>query len=192
MSDGIVFQQIDIEHYQGRPHEKLIFSSNKLSKSELPIMKIFGVTPDQNSIMCHVHGFKPYFYIPCPAGMNEFDIPEFLDFFNKKNIALEAEIVKKTSIYGYSKETGQNFIKIKATSPSDLNIIKNSAESGFKFGRFQSQSYATFESNMPIVLRFMVDAKITGMNWIEISPSRYSIRCHESKISNCQIEIDIM
>ena len=29
----------------------------------VPNMRIFGVTRNQNSICCHVHGFTPYFYV---------------------------------------------------------------------------------------------------------------------------------
>lgn len=30
-----------------------------------------------HSVCCHVHGFEPYFYIACPAGMNPDDISSF-------------------------------------------------------------------------------------------------------------------
>lgn len=30
------------------------------------IMRIFGVTRNQNSVCCHVHGFAPYFYVTVP------------------------------------------------------------------------------------------------------------------------------
>jgi len=32
----------------------------------VPNMRIFGVTRNQNSICCHVHGFTPYFYVTAP------------------------------------------------------------------------------------------------------------------------------
>ena len=31
------------------------------------IMRIFGVTRNQNSVCCHVHGFAPYLYVTAPA-----------------------------------------------------------------------------------------------------------------------------
>lgn len=83
------------------------------------------------------------------------------------------ELVHKTNIYGYSK-TGQSpFIKILLQSPTHLNqakrihymnhydIFLGILESGFAIGpEYPSQPHATFESNIPIVMRFMVDTKV--------------------------------
>ena len=33
-----------------------------------PIMRMYGVTNDGNSVLCHVHGFVPYFFVPAPKG----------------------------------------------------------------------------------------------------------------------------
>jgi len=33
-----------------------------------PSIRLFGVTEHGNSVMCHVTGFLPYFYIPAPIG----------------------------------------------------------------------------------------------------------------------------
>lgn len=101
-------------------------------------------------------------------------------------------MVNKASIYGYSPQGKSPFLKIFATSPNSLNAIKKLADTGFAFGNFPFKSYPTFESNMPIVLRFMVDAKITGMNWIELPAKKYSLRQdYGNKVSNCQYEVDI-
>lgn len=32
----------------------------------VPIIRLYGVTEEGNSVFAHVHGFVPYFYIPCP------------------------------------------------------------------------------------------------------------------------------
>lgn len=103
----------------------------------------------------------------------------------------EIKMIRKGNIYGYSREKLMDFIKISTTSPTHLNSIKRVVEGGIAIGRFSSRSYATFESNLPIVLRFMVDAQITGMNWIELPPCKFSIRNNEHKITSCQIECDV-
>lgn len=84
------------------------------------------------------------------------------------------------------------FIKISTTSPSHLNAVKKVVETGVTLGRFPSRSYTTFESNMPIVLRFMVDAKITGMNWIELPTGSWSQRTLGDRLSTCQYELDVL
>ena len=35
-----------------------------------PIMRMYGVTENGNSVLCHVHGFVPYFFVPAPKGFN--------------------------------------------------------------------------------------------------------------------------
>lgn len=43
----------------------------------VPIIRMFGVTKDGNSVCCHVHGFSPYFYINLPETFNTSDLSQF-------------------------------------------------------------------------------------------------------------------
>ena len=45
----------------------------------------------------------------------------------------------------------------------------------------------TFESNIAYTLRFMIDTKVLGMNWIEVPAGNYTLV--HAKRSKCQIEI---
>lgn len=45
--------------------------------SPVPIIRMYGVTMDGNSVCCHVHGFTPYFYILAPEGFSEENLSEF-------------------------------------------------------------------------------------------------------------------
>lgn len=38
------------------------------TQGKVPIIRMFGVTDNGNSVCCHVHGFAPYFYVPAPSG----------------------------------------------------------------------------------------------------------------------------
>lgn len=40
------------------------------SQGKAPIVRMFGVTDNGNSVCCHIHGFAPYFYVPAPNGKN--------------------------------------------------------------------------------------------------------------------------
>lgn len=102
------------------------------------------------------------------------------------------EMVQKANIYGYSRERLMDFVKISTTSPNGLNAVKKILEAGFAFGRFGARAYATFESNMPIVLRFMVDSRITGMSWLELPADKFVLRRETEKASGCQLEVDIL
>ena len=105
---------------------------------------------------------------------------------------VEVQLVHKSSIYTYTSSKNVAFLKISTSSPTALNAIKKLMDNGFGFSRFPSRSYPTFESNLSIVLRFMVDAKLTGMNWIELPAGRYKLRADHEKVSECQYEVDIV
>jgi len=47
----------------------------------------------------------------------------------------------------------------------------------------------TFESNIVFVLRFMIDTKVVGMNWIEVPAGKYKVTSRDKKRSLCQLEI---
>jgi len=49
----------------------------------------------------------------------------------------------------------------------------------------------TYESNMPYTLRFMIDTRVVGMNWIEVPGSRYTLYDDRKKTSRCQLEFDV-
>ena len=33
----------------------------------VPVFRLFGVTEKEQSVLCHVHGFLPYFYVRTPS-----------------------------------------------------------------------------------------------------------------------------
>lgn len=46
----------------------------------------------------------------------------------------------------------------------------------------------TFESNLAYTLRFMIDTKVVGMNWVELREGKYHLLNGMEKKSLCQIE----
>ena len=49
----------------------------------VPIMRMFGINDNGNSICCHVHGFCPYFYVTAPSKFTSSDTSEFMVIKNK-------------------------------------------------------------------------------------------------------------
>jgi len=65
---NIAFQQIEIEESTDMNHG--------------PIIRLFGVNQAGNSVLATVHGFRPYFYVPAPAGFMNRDLDSLKDTLN--------------------------------------------------------------------------------------------------------------
>ena len=50
----------------------------------------------------------------------------------------------------------------------------------------------TYESNVPFLLRFMIDNELTGMNWLTIPAGHYTRRSAGTCKSTCQLEFDVV
>lgn len=45
--------------------------------SPVPILRVYGVTEGGHSVVAHVHGFMPYFFVSVPNTFRPEDVPEF-------------------------------------------------------------------------------------------------------------------
>ena len=93
--------------------------------------------------------------------------------------------------------------------PALVPSAKRYFEEGFTVPSYGTVRGQTYESNVPFVLRFMIDNNIQGSDWIVVPKNTYSIRnphqsgghnndLHSSvavekqiKISRCSLEIDV-
>ena len=191
-NDTIIFQQIEIDHYIGFTKEGM----PGVKDAESAIMRMFGITANGNSIMCHVHGFFPYFYIQAPKGFTKEMCKSFMEKLNllvnneSHHSVLAVELVKKQSIYGYQGEEMKNFLKITVALPRLINqTVKTLDEKAMK--ELEGDQIKFFESNIDFEIRFMVDNHVYGCNWIELPAGTYTIRDSSEMHSRCQVEIDI-
>lgn len=58
--DNLVFMQLDLDYWTEVPPAYLNMGDEKTT-----IVRMFGVTNDQNSVMAHIYNFRPYFYAKC-------------------------------------------------------------------------------------------------------------------------------
>lgn len=203
--DSIQFQQIDIDHYMAKHREGMAGKENTLA----PIMRMYGITERGNSVVAHVHGFYPYFYIEMPRDFRREHLSNFQKNLNKKVLAdhsnrnsnneitvavLSIEIVKKQNVYGYAgKEFGQ-FLKITVSVPQLVTPTARIFEKGEvnQWGFRSNELVRVFESNIDFDVRFMVDTKVVGCNWIELPAGKYTVRTlAKDQQSRCQYEVDI-
>ena len=95
------------------------------------MVRIFGVTPQGNSVAVHVHGFKPYFYVKAPAGLQPTDVAGFRQALTAKlkgavpakdgqasECVLGVDLVRRTSIMHYSFKQASDFLRIVVALPS--------------------------------------------------------------------------
>ncbi|KAJ8595638.1 hypothetical protein M405DRAFT_871726 [Rhizopogon salebrosus TDB-379] len=182
--DRIVFQQIDIDQATDSTNGSIV-------------LRLFGVTEGGNSVLAYITDFLPYFYVAVPRGFDETDLIAFAEQLNKQaqgNFVKHIEFVKKRSLWGYRGDDWIPFMKIVLFEPRNLPKIRGlfeRGECGFRDIFPIGQSYPTFESNIVYTLRFMIDTKVVGMNWIEIPAGKYKLVSEKDKKSTCQIELRV-
>ncbi|KAH9975916.1 DNA polymerase family B-domain-containing protein [Lactifluus volemus] len=173
--DAIVFQQVDIDGAYD-------------SMERGPQINIFGVTQEGHSVLAHITGFMPYFYIAVPRGFTTDDVHPFMSELNASvGGVTNIELVQKRSLWGYRGDEIATFMKITVTDPKAVPRVRDECETNFR--NLFSGPVTTFESNIPFVLRCMIDVKVVGMNWIEIPPGKYTLLKGKDKKSRCQIEL---
>ncbi|XP_034213465.1 DNA polymerase delta catalytic subunit isoform X2 [Prunus dulcis] len=195
-SRSIAFQQLEIDYVVGDSNRELLPNWS----GSAAIIRIFGVTKEGHSVCCHVHGFEPYFYISCPPGMGPDDISRFHQILegrmgemnrNSKvpKFIRHIEMVQKRSIMYYQQQDSHPFLKIVVALPTMVASCRGILDRGIQIDGLGMKSFMTYESNVLFALRFMIDCKIVGGNWIEVPAGRYKTAKHSSY---CQLEFDCL
>ncbi|WRT63862.1 uncharacterized protein IL334_000787 [Kwoniella shivajii] len=177
-TDSIAFQQIELEEATDPKHG--------------PTIRLFGVNQMGNSVLAHVHGFKPYFYVAAPQGFLNKDLEPLKDKINQMFSSFglcvtNTAIFNRRSLWGYRGDESVPFIKITCADPKNISKVKDEGQIDFN-GLFDTE-LLTYESNIAYSLRFMIDTKVVGMNWVEIKGGRYELLEGKDKRSRCQIEV---
>lgn len=178
------------------------------STGPVPVIRIYGVTDEGNSVVMHVHGFTPYFYVQAPPNFQEKDVPNFRIALNDavrsaaRGLKCPTHVLgcspcRKQSILGYC-EKKSTFLKIYTALPNYVPTARNILQRGFKSpGMASSREFVCYEASTPFVLRFMIDRDIVGCNWLELPAGTYSVREKAtrggfSRTSLCQLEVDVV
>ena len=89
--------------------------------------------------------------------------------------------------------TQSAFFKVYLALPTLVPTLKRILEGGIVIpgcGGGQQIPCQTFESNVPFLLRFMIDKEISGMNWLTVPARHYTRRPSSTCKSTCQLEFD--
>lgn len=208
--DALCFQQVELDYYVGTH----VSGMPGATQGPVPIVRMFGITAEGNSVCCHVHGFAPYFYVPAQTGFKEEHLSDFKKELNnavikdmrsnKESISqavLAVDICMKENIYGYHGKRIIPFLKITMALQRLIAPAKRLLELGLRVGPFPLHCYQAYEANIDFEIRFMVDSDVVGCNWIELPAGKYRLREEVShgdiskdnpgKVSLSQIEVDI-
>lgn len=206
-NENLSFQWIDINTYDGQPlsvnpkkGEKVVGSLS----GKTPIIRMFGCTMEGYSVCMHVHGFTPYFYVNAPPGFKKQDCSKVRSALEgmmrerdrssvKLGCYVQAVQLKEglSSIYGYQFEKKKSVLVVYVSMPNLVASARSIFDTGINIQGYGMQNYGTYESNVPYILRFMIDNDISGCNWIELPKDAFKIR-DKTKTSSCQIEVDIV
>ncbi|XP_043259599.1 DNA polymerase delta catalytic subunit [Colletes gigas] len=201
--DVLIFQQIEIDHYLGVPLPGM--PGSKIAP--VPIMRMYGVTEQGNSVCCHIHGFSPYLYVLAPPKFMDHHCKPFKDALDKailkdmrsnphniQEAVLAIERVYKQNMYGYTGSEKSLFLKITVAVPRLIAACKRLLENEIIFPTFNHQ-YKAFESNIDFDIRFMVDRSVVGCSWIELPAKTWKLRRQYGHMlpltTRCQLEVDV-
>lgn len=175
--DDIVFQQLDAD-------ETFIGNSSAV--------RFYGVTPQGHSVLCNVVGFMHYFYVPVLGSFREDHLPPLKKYLEENfESVYDIQIASKTSIWGYNGDSTLPFLKVTVSNAKHIAKLRTAFERGhIHFGEFFNGGVMTYD-NINYLLRMMIDRDISGMSWLTVPKTKYSLVKDSDKISTCQIEITV-
>jgi DNA polymerase delta subunit 1 len=110
------------------------------------------------------------------------------------DIVLGLELVMKESLMNFHGNRQVSFLKITIAHPKFLPPVRRQFEIGaIRWDLYSHFSFSTltYESNIAYLLRYMIDANISGMSWLEIPKGKYLVRPYSRGDSTAQIELDV-
>jgi len=201
------FMQVDIDYYSDIPHPK--FWPGLGAETRVPVLRMYGVTESGQSVLAHIHGFMPYFYVPCPEGFEDAQIfGESLDMELAQSgmcrdkvsrYVVDCKVVQRSSLMNYIKDEHSSFFMVTVAVPSLVGTSRTMVEKGFalKDNRGFFNAATSYETSVPFALRFMIDRGIMGGGWVKLDSS-LPTTSHggifmRPKLdrTTCQLEVDI-
>lgn len=196
----ITFQEIETDYSISESRQFQKFQYDGRNRGFVPVLQMYGLTRNGNSVCAHLWGFEPYFYVQLPAGCKY----EMIDVLKTEleKLALEkkkyktkhvdfitrVEIVKKTTMFRYQTERDLPFIKIVTGIPTYVPMLRSILQDGFFIPGVGVTQFQTYESSVLFTMRCMIDANLIPMTWIDVS--NYEPRKQWNKQTSCDIEID--
>lgn len=110
------------------------------------------------------------------------------------NMVHNCEIVMKQSIYGYHGDQKSPYIRVTLSDPRNIGKCRARIEGGVTIAGLNRpcQADTTFESNLNYILRFMIDCKVSGSNWIELPAGSYTYINNGASLAQIEVETTLV
>ena len=184
------FQQLECDYtIANRPVE---FARGS-TEARAAAVRMYGVTNEGHSILAHIHGFLPYFWVKAPPGFTPEHAEKFKVTLNARVKAglnardmceapiVDVRLLARKSIMGYQFDAQAPFLRIVTALPSLVATCRRVLENGVPVPTGGSFQFETYESNWAYVLRFMVDREVGaqfGRNPAQFGRTSAALRPH--------------
>ena len=151
----------------------------------VPELRIFGATEAGQRCCVHVHGALPYVYVEYEGKVHPDDIHSYINRLARAiNVCMAASLnrrdpakslfvafvvpVKAVPFYGF--HVGYRyFLKIYTLDPKYMTRLATVLRSG----EIMKKKFIVYESHIPFLLQFMLDANLYGCGWVDISKAKF-------------------
>lgn len=174
---------VDVE--DGPPPAAASGSDGKDAAHEL---RLYGLTATGCSVCMRLQGVRPYFYARCSADArgHEGALRTALDSLLPAALrgsgvgVVSVEAVRRTPVLNFQPE--EDMLKVTVAGPRLLQPCVRALEQGVRLlgagaggAAVEVQALATYEANIPLILRFLVDKDIGGGRWLELPAGAFRL-----------------
>ncbi|XP_054922337.1 uncharacterized protein PolZ1 isoform X1 [Dermacentor andersoni] len=174
---------VTLDHYLAAPSAPLDPLVSKLGGWEVwqvPVLRIFGVTPAGQKACLHVHGVLPYLTVPCTEPRPErsavvlaSEIDLLLNTAAGRATSMHRHVhhvavFRGTRLYGFH-DREETFLRIYLYNPLHVPKVAELLLSGHVL----KQVMQPHEAHIPYSLQFMVDHNLHGMSFVRVESFKF-------------------
>lgn len=133
--------------------------------NDVPVVRLFGVTDNDKSMVVFDDSFRPYFYVEPKPGLSRRDIENLRDkLFSLESEGRNPDMVEQVQRRILGKET--SLLKVTATNPSDIPAFRDLVKE-------REDVKEEYEYAIPFYRRYMIDKGIKPTRWLMVEGRKY-------------------